>query len=455
MTKQSIAYVRTEEAPRLPPPSDTVGIAGWIRDNIISTMNDFSSPQLAVKSVVMIVLTCLSVIAAYLVISGMLSFLVVNATFSIPEGVTGADACRENGGACWPFIAAKMRLMIYGAYPGDQLWRVNLVYFLLALGIAWVVWNKSPARGLVGALMLTAFPIVAFILLTGGALEGSWSAKGVWAVIGLALFGFGVAADKGVGGEALKAFSGGFKAVGGLFLMVVAVGSIFSIELGLMPVRTDLWGGLLVTFVVALTGIVASLPLGILLALGRRSQLPAVRMLSVIFIEFWRGVPLITVLFMSSVMLPFFLPPGTEFDKLLRALIGVALFSSAYMAEVVRGGLQAISKGQYEGGMSLGLSYWQQMRLIILPQALTLVIPGIVNTFIGLFKDTTLVLIIGLFDLLGAVQNQALKDPEWINPTASTTGYVVVAAMFWVFCFGMSRYSMAMERKLHRGHKKR
>ncbi len=454
MTKQSIAYVRTDEAPKLPPPSDSTGIVGWLKENILSTMNDFSSPSKTAASVVMMILTVLSLLAAYAMISGMASYLLFTATFSIPEGVTGADACRENGGACWPFIAAKMKLMIYGAYPAEELWRVDVVYLLLAIGIAWMIWEKAPARKLVCTLMLTAFPIVAFILLTGGALHGSWGAKGVWAVIGAGLFGAGIALDRGMAGDSLKAFSGGFKAIGGLFLMIVAVGAIFSIEFGLEPVRTDLWGGLLVTFVVALTGIVASLPLGIILALGRRSQMPVVRLLSVLFIEFWRGVPLITVLFMSSVMLPFFLPPETEFDKLLRALIGVALFSSAYMAEVVRGGLQAIGKGQVEGGMSLGLSYWQQMRLIVLPQALTLVIPGIVNTFIGLFKDTVLVLIIGIFDLLGAVQNQALKDPEWINPTAATTGYLTVGAIFWVFCFGMSRYSMAMERKLYRGHKR-
>ncbi len=216
-------------------------------------------------------------------------------------------------------------------------------------------------------------------------------------------------------------------------------------------VETSVWGGLLVTLVVAVAGIVASLPLGILLALGRRSQLPAVRMLSIGFIEFWRGVPLITVLFMSSVMLPLFLPEGVEFNKLLRALIGVALFASAYMAEVVRGGLQAISKGQYEGADSLGLGYGQKMRLIIMPQALTLVIPGIVNTFIGLFKDTTLVLIIGLFDLLGAVQ-QANTDASWASPVQQTTGYFLAAAIFFIFCFGMSRYSMFMENKLRRGH---
>ena len=223
-------------------------------------------------------------------------------------------------------------------------------------------------------------------------------------------------------------------------------------HLWLLPeVETNVWGGLLVTLVVSFVGIIASLPLGILLALGRRSQLPAVRILSTVFIEFWRGIPLITVLFMSSVMLPLFLPEGTEFNKLLRALIGVALFASAYMAEVVRGGLQAIPKGQYEGADSLGLGFTQKMRLIVMPQALTLVIPGIVNTFIGLFKDTVLVLIIGLFDLLGMIQT-SFTDASWSTPVTNTTGYLTCAALFFIFCFGMSRYSMFMERRLRRGH---
>jgi general L-amino acid transport system permease protein len=201
--------------------------------------------------------------------------------------------------------------------------------------------------------------------------------------------------------------------------------------------------------VVAITGIVASLPLGILLALGRRSDMPVARFLSTVFIEFWRGVPLITVLFMASVMLPLFMPEGVNFDMLLRALIGVTLFSAAYMAEVVRGGLQAIDKGQYEGADAVGLSYWQSMRLIILPQALTHVIPGIVNTFIGLFKDTALVSIVGIFDLLGAAQS-TLADAAWSTPVQGLTGYLVVAVIFFIFCFGMSRYSMFMERKLSR-----
>ena len=203
---------------------------------------------------------------------------------------------------------------------------------------------------------------------------------------------------------------------------------------------------------VAVTGIVASRPLGVLLARGRQSPMPVVRVLAIVFIEFWRGVPLITVLFMASVMLPLFLPEGADFDNLLRALIGVMLFSAAYMAEVVRGGLQALDKGQYEGAEALGLGYWQKMRLVILPQALTHVIPGIVNTFIGLFKDTTLVSIVGLFDLLGAAQ-QTLTDAAWASPVQSHTAYLFIGAIFWVFCLGMSRYSKRMEDRLDHGRK--
>ncbi len=216
-------------------------------------------------------------------------------------------------------------------------------------------------------------------------------------------------------------------------------------------VETPLWGGLFLTLVIAGVGIVASLPIGIVLALGRRSNMPVVRAACVAFIELWRGVPLISVLFMASVMFPLFLPEGMNFDKLVRALVGVALFSSAYMAEVVRGGLQAIPRGQYEAAEAMALTFWKSMNLVILPQALKLVIPGIVNTFIGLFKDTTLVLIIGLFDLLGAVQ-LAATNQRWLG--FSVEGYVFAALGFWIFCFCMSRYSIHIENKLETGHKR-
>ena len=210
---------------------------------------------------------------------------------------------------------------------------------------------------------------------------------------------------------------------------------------------------MLVTFLVAIVGIVCALPLGILLALGRRSKLPVVRLVSIIFIEFWRGVPLITVLIMANTMLPLFLPDTITIDRLLRPLVGIALFTSAYLAEVVRGGLQAMPKGQYEGAMSLGLNYWQMMALIILPQALRIVIPGIVNSFISLFKDTSLVAIVGIFDFIRTIE-AARIDPIWAAPTVNFTGYAFAALFYWVFCFGMSRYSIMVERRLAAGQRR-
>jgi general L-amino acid transport system permease protein len=218
-------------------------------------------------------------------------------------------------------------------------------------------------------------------------------------------------------------------------------------------VDTALWGGALVTIVVATVGIVVSLPVGILLALGRRSRMPAVKLFSVIYIEFVRGVPLITVLFMASVMLPLFVSEAWSPDKLLRALVGIAMFASAYMAEVVRAGLQAIPKGQYEGAMAVGLNYRQMMRHIILPQALKITIPNIVNTYIGLFKDTTLVSIVGMFDLLRTIESARI-DPKWATPVTSATGYAVAGVFYFVFCYGMSRYARYTEARLAKGDRR-
>jgi general L-amino acid transport system permease protein len=317
---------------------------------------------------------------------------------------TGADrtACttaaqggvRPDGwaGACWAFVGAKFQQFIFGRYPIDERWRVVLVGVMFVALLVPLLLPRVPYKMLNAVLFFFILPVVAFFLLVGGAF-------------------------------------------------------------GLAHVETALWGGLLVTLVLSFVGIAVSLPLGILLALGRRSNMPVIKMLCVIFIEMVRGVPLVTVLFMASVMLPLFLPPGVTFDKFLRALIGVALFASAYMAEVVRGGLQAIPKGQYEGADSLGLGYWQKMRLIVLPQALKLVIPGIVNTFIGMFKDTSLVYIIGMFDLLGTVRLN-FSDAAWASPVTPATGLIFAGFVFWIFCFGMSRYSIQMERRLDTGHKR-
>ncbi len=323
----------------------------------------------------------------YLYIPPLVEWLFIDAVWSSPT----RDACEvEGAGACWAFIDNRFSQFMYGFYPSELYWRPNTAGLLLIALMIPLFIKSFTRKWLLGGFILIVYPFIAYVLIHGG-----------W--------------------------------------------------FGLEVVETSKWGGLMLTLVLSGVGIVASLPIGIVLALGRRSQMPIVKSVSVIYIEFWRGVPLITVLFMSSVMLPLFFAEGTDFDKLLRAMIGIIMFQSAYMAEVVRGGLQAIPKGQYEAAQALGLSYWKSMGLIILPQALKLVIPGIVNTFIALFKDTTLVLIIGLFDLLAIIQ-QANSDSAWLG--FDTEGYVFAGAVFWIFCFGMSRYSIALEAKLHTGHKR-
>ncbi len=300
---------------------------------------------------------------------------------------TSRDDC-TGGGACWVFVGTRLSQFFYGFYPEAEQWRVNLGLGLLVALAAPLLFRRFGHKWRLGLALVLGYPFLAYVLFYGG-------------------------------------------------------------PFGLPVVETHQWGGLMLTLVLAVVGIVLALPLGILLALGRRSQMPVVRAACITYIELWRGVPLITVLFMASVMLPLFLPEGATLDKLLRAMVGIVLFQGAYMAEVVRGGLQAIPKGQFEAAEALGLGYWRAMGLVILPQALKLVIPGIVNTFIALFKDTTLVLIIGLFDLLGMVQ-QAFSDPLWLG--YSVEGYLFAGLIYWAFCFSMSRYSQALERELHRGH---
>jgi general L-amino acid transport system permease protein len=373
-------WVRGDFVPPSPPPSNSIGTMAWLRENL------FSSPLNAAITILVGLLLAWA-------IPPMVQWLFIDAVWTGEN----REAClpteeRPVVGACWAFVNAKFGQFLYGRYPVEERWRVDLTYLIFAVGLIALAVPRIPFKRYTALFMLIAFPVIAYVLLYGG--------------------------------------------------------------FGLPVVETSLWGGLLVTLVVAVTGIVASLPLGILLALGRRSKLPIVKLFSVVFIEFWRGVPLITVLFMASVMLPLFLPTGVTFDKLLRALIGVALFSSAYMAETIRGGLQAIPKGQYEAGAAVGLGYWQTMGLIILPQALKIVIPGIVNSFIALFKDTSLVLIIGLFDVLGIVQLN-FTDANWAAPTVPKTGFIFAGLIFWVFCFGMSRYSQYIERRLETGHRKR
>ncbi|RUZ79831.1 amino acid ABC transporter permease [Mesorhizobium sp. M7A.F.Ca.US.006.01.1.1] len=344
------------------------------------------------------ILTIVGIALVAMILPQIINWAFINAVWTGPDRTVCATVAQGGiqpdgwTGACWAFVNAKFGQFMLGRYPIEERWRPILVALLFVALLVPMLIPKVPRKGLNAVLLFFVLPIVAFVLL-----------------------------------------------VGGMF--------------GLPHVETSLWGGLLVTLSLSFVGIAVSLPLGIVLALGRRSKMPIIKTLCVVFIETVRGIPLITVLFFASVMLPLFLPEGVSFDKFLRALIGVSLFAAAYMAEVVRGGLQAIPKGQYEGADSLGLGYWQKMYFIVMPQALKLVIPGIVNTFIGMFKDTSLVIIISMFDLLGIVK-QNFSDANWATAQTARSGLIFAAFVFWLFCFGMSRYSMYTERRLDTGHKR-
>ncbi|MFQ5567725.1 MAG: amino acid ABC transporter permease, partial [Paracoccaceae bacterium] len=284
--------------------------------------------------------------------------------------------------ACWAVINERFNQFLFGFYPAELYWRPVLAFVLLGVALVPVLFDNVPFRNY-GLMYAAVYPVIAFFLLWGG--------------------------------------------------------------LGLQPVESAQMGGFLLAITIGVIGIAASLPIGILLALGRQSSMFFIKTICVVFIEFIRGVPLITLLFVASVVLNYFLPPGTSFDLILRVVIMVTLFASAYMAEVIRGGLAALPTGQYEAADSLGLNYWKSTRLIIMPQALKVSIPGIVNTFIGLFKDTTLVSVIGLFDPVGLL-NPIRATAEWNGILWEL--YLFVAVFFWIFCFSMSRYSMYLERKL-------
>ena len=431
--KQKVAYVRQTMVGESPAPASEVGISGWVMKNLFSSVTNT-------------ILTLVGAYLAYISISSLLQFTIFGATWS-GEDRQACIAPLGGHGACWPYIQSNFQQFIYGRYPEAERWRVNLVFLIGAIGIAWLVYEKSPKRALVAGLMLTAYPVFSLIMLTGG--NFGFSSGFVWTCVFLAAVILAAAFIVPMLTKSNPRSTVISTAIGLALLALVLF--LCSVDFGLKEVETNVWGGLLLTLVISFAGIIFSLPFGVLLALGRQSNMPIIRLICITFIEFWRGVPLITVLFMASVMLPLFMPKGVYVDNLVRAMIGVALFSSAYMAETVRGGLQALPKGQYEGAQAMGLNYWQMMRLIVLPQALKIVIPAIVSIFIGLFKDTTLVSIVGLFDLLGQIQS-SFANPKWITPVTSHTGYFFAAVIFWIFCFAMSRYSVYLEKKLDTGH---
>lgn len=441
-------FVRSTTIQARAAPFASTGLWAWLSRRLFATSSD-------------IAMTVIGFAAFVLILTPLFRFLVFDAVW------IGSDreSCLKATGACWPFIFAKLNQFVYGFYPREELWRPNTVFGVgLALLIPLLI-PSAPFKRLNAALFFGLYPILGFVLLTGGNLDperfllgrftsisdyiGFYTWRGMrltfWLDYVISAFAIAVLI-------ALVAWIFGARIISSvkiilcLFALLALLLAPVDADFGLRWVETREWGGLLVTLVVAITGIVAALPIGILLALGRRSDMRLVRWASVIFIEFWRGVPLITILFFATYMLPLFLPGGANIERLVRALIGVALFSGAYMAEVVRGGLQAIPKHQYESAAAVGLGYWTTMGLIVLPQALTKVIPGIVNNFIGLFKDTTLVQIVAILDLLGQVRS-AFSDPNWAAPTTLYTGFAFAGLIYFVFCFAMSRYSLFLERR--------
>lgn len=434
-----IAFVRTEMLPEQEPPASEVGVIGWMRHNLFS--NWINS-----------ILTLLSIGAIYYILAAALPWIL-----SPTWNGTSLANCREilaaagyetghgGGGACWGVIRERWIQLIFGFYPSHLYWRPIAAFLLMGVALAPVLFSdKVPQKLLIFSAL---YPFIFPWLLWGGT---------IWApVAALAGFVIGGLVYRVVAAQMSTLLGVILGAASAVIWWLVLLGPVVSgldavLPIGIEAVESRKFGGFMLSITIGVVAIACSLPIGIVLALGRQSDLLIVKYICVGFIEFIRGVPLITLLFVASTLLNIFMPPGTNFDIILRVLIMVTLFAAAYMAEVIRGGLAALPKGQYEGADSLGLNYWQAQRLIIMPQALKISIPGIVSTFIGVFKDTTLVSIIGLLDPLG-LSNAIRADANWNGIVWEIYGFI--ALLFFVFCFSMSRYSMYLERKLQTGHR--
>ena len=441
---KNVLYVRKEMLAEQSPPLSSIGVIGWAKKNLFNGWLNS-------------ILTLISLFLIYSILSNLIPWLL-----SPTWQASSLNECREinnaikgGGGACWGVITERWPQFIFGFYTRDQIWRPVLVFVFLLITIAPILIDRLPRKLL---LLLVIFPFVAVWLLWGGSIWPQFCS-----FLGL-LLGYctwrslKTGVNRGIKASQLSLLSR-HPFIPVLITIVVPIlwwlflaplvseflRDIFPLAIQELPSRN--FGGLLLSLTIGVTAIFFSLPIGILLALGRQSNLLIVKVLCVWFIEFIRGVPLITLLFVASTLLNIFMPPGTNFDIILRVIIMVTLFSAAYLAEVVRGGLAGLDSGQYEGANALGFSYWKAQRLIIMPQALKISIPGIVSTFIGIFKDTTLVSVIGLMDpigLTGAIRaDMAWNGVYWeIN--------LFIALLFFVFCFSMSRYSMYLEQKLQK-----
>ncbi len=425
----SEAFFRTEMLPQQPPPLRETGAVKWVRENLISSWLN----------------AILTAVSLYVV--------VVLLAWIVPwfwNSVWIADSlshCREilagRSGGCFAVITERWLQLLFGAYPPALYWRPIAAFVLLFVALAPMLFTGLPRRML---WFSAAYPFLGYWLIWGGT---PWFA--VTAALGFVVAGIAYRAFETRGGAVPLIAAAAAAIVWWVFLAGAARGALdAALPVGIEFVRSDRLGGFLISMIIGVSGIALSLPIGILLALGRRSDMPIVKMSCVIIIEFIRGVPLITLLFTASLLLNYFLPPGTNFDLILRVIIMVTIFSAAYIAEVIRGGLASLPRGQFEAADSLGLDYWRAMRLIILPQALKVSIPGIVNTFIGLFKDTTLVVFIGLLDPLN-LANAIRADQKWNGIYWEI--YIFIGALFFAFCFAISRYSMYLERRLKTDHR--
>ncbi|MGE8064565.1 ABC transporter permease subunit [Pseudomonas sp. NPDC089569] len=429
MTQQSIAWTRKQLLAQAEPPAGQGGIVHWMRSKLF---NGWWSSLLTV--------------AALLTIAAL-----VQAVFPwLANSVWQADSlgeCRRmlagEPGACWGVIRERWPQLVFGFYPPVSYWRPLAAFMLLFVALGPILFKRMPAKML---WFSAVYPGLAFWLIWGGSL---WTPGMVYAGLAMAAWVFSLG----------RRFGTGLALIGAVGVSILwwvrAVEPIAThlqgvLPLVLEPVASRDLGGFLLSFVVGVSGIAMSLPLGILLALGRRSSMPLIRLMSVTFIEFVRGVPLITLLFTASLLLNYFLPPGTSFDLILRVIIMVTIFSTAYMAEVIRGGLAALPSGQTEAAQALGLNYWKAQRLVIMPQALKISIPMIVSTFIGLFKDTTLVVFIGLLDPI-ALSTAIRASTEWQGIYWEL--FLFIGGVFFLFCFGMSRYSIHLERRLKTDHR--
>ncbi|MGD2001894.1 MAG: amino acid ABC transporter permease [Paracoccaceae bacterium] len=428
MSDQSIAFVRHETLPPSPPPASETGIVKWMRENLFSSVTNS-------------ILTLAALYAIYSILSGSMPWI-LGGIWQAPS----LQACREilagDSAGCFAVLTERWHQLIFGfKYPQEAYWRPTLAFVLLIVAVAPVLFANLPRR----MLILTGlYPFIGFWLIWGSTIMAPL----------MGLVGFIVAY---MVFQRLERSSFAMGVLGGLIAAIIvwtiggyvsdAMSGFFALEQ--IPSRD--MGGFMLNIILGTVCVSLSLPIGILLALGRQSKMPIIKIICVVFIEFIRGVPLITLLFVANVVLAYFLPPGTTFDLILRVIIMITMFSSAYIAEVIRGGLAALPRGQYEAGDSLGLDYAQSMRLIILPQALKISIPGIVNVAVGLFKDTTLVSVISMFDLVGMIRGPILASTEWNGVYWELFGFA--SLLFFIICYGISQYSQWLERQLATDHR--